>query len=67
MSIFYDNYKQYGMTEDECLEMAYFSNMDQEEERVYGSEYLHKILQETLDAHLELVDSTPKMVNGLLV
>lgn len=62
----YDAYAEYGMSEDELFEMRYFHQLDMEEERVYGSEYLYKILQETLDAHLELVDSTPRMVNGLL-
>lgn len=67
MNTFYAEYTQYGMSEDEYFEIAYFNSMDQEDERVYGSEYLYEMLQETLDAHLELVDSTPKMVNGLLV
>lgn len=62
----YDAYAEYEMSEDELFEMRYFHQLDMEEERVYGSEYLYKILQETLDAHLELVDSTPRMVNGLL-
>lgn len=67
MNNFYEDYRQYGVSEDEYFEMAYFHNIDQEEERVHGSWYLYQILEETLDAHLALVDSTPRLVNGHLV
>jgi hypothetical protein len=64
----YEEYRQYGMTEDEYFEMKWFhmQDVDAEEEREHGSKYLYEILEDTLDAHLALVDSTPRLVNGLL-
>lgn len=64
----YEQYREYGMTEDEYFEMKWFhmQDVEAEEEREYGSEHLYKVLEDTLDAHLALVDSTPRLVNGLL-
>ena len=64
----YEQYREYGMTEDEYFEMRWFhmQDVEAEEEREYGSEHLYKVLEDTLDARLALVDSTPRLVNGLL-